>query len=74
MPVGSNKFTYIRLTGFLCVSVYNQDYNFEWKIYKWRSGKDVSLFCSEQWSCLKAINLEKLKIRVINMIQLNQLM
>ncbi len=72
--VGSNKSTYIRLTGSSNNPiVYNQDYNFEiGKSIKLRSGKDVSLFCSGTMvsACLEAaINLEKLKIScsVINM-------
>ena len=71
--VGSNKSTYIRLTGSSNNPiVYNQDYNFEiGKSIKLRSGKDVSLFCSGTMvsACLDAINLEKLKIScsVINM-------
>lgn len=72
--VGSNKSTYIRLTGSSNNPiVYNQDYNFEiGKSIKLISGKDVSLFCSGAMvsTCLEtAINLEKFKIScsVINM-------
>ena len=72
--VGSNKSTYIRLTGSSNNPiVYNQDYNLEiGKSKKLRIGKYVSLFCSGTMvsACLDAaINLEKLKIScsVINM-------